>query len=558
MFPMNASQFMDKQIMDLSRSKSTTIDSIHEVVDDQVPETTERDAVDCGGGVGEKSEIFPSYDFQPIRPVVGVSTQFDGVGVGSGGVGGGGNRSWGSMDSASALIAGLKVNSDYGYGYLDSVVPDKVILDKAQNMNHSTLVSEIDRTLQKHTDNLIHSLDGLSNRVSQLENRMGQLENTLDDLKVIVGNGQGSTDGKMRHLENILREVQSGVQHLKDKQEVMDAQILLAKLGISKEVQAPENRSDTQHIDPIQRATSASQQLSPQFPVALEASLPALPPPNVPLPPPQNTVHPPVPMPAQFPQGQTPTLPPRDQYFPHPSQTNENPHQQFQFPPSQFRQPTPPEHQLVARPPPTLYNQHPSAAPVNVPPRPQASPLGYQPEETSYVTPQIYPPNLQQPQPTVVTTKQFYNAPPSHPNEPNMGRSSSGFQSGYIPAQGTSEQYPYSGSPSRYDSGSSFKPSSLPSSMGNPNYPIPTAKLLPQAIPTASTVSGSSGSGGTGNRVPIDDVIDKVTSMGFPRDHVRATVKKLTENGQSVDLNVVLDKLMNEGGMQPQRGWFGR
>ncbi|GAB2229781.1 hypothetical protein Drorol1_Dr00014036 [Drosera rotundifolia] len=544
---MNASQFMDKQIMDLSRSKSTTIDSIHEVIDDQVPETTERDAVD-GGGVGQKSEIFPSYDFQLIRPVDGVSTQFDGVGVA--GVGGGGNRIWGSMDSTSVQTAGLK-----GYGYLDSVVPDKVILDKAQNTNHLTLVSEIDRTLQKHTDNLIHSLDVLSNRVSQLENRMGQLENTLDDLKVIVGNGQGSTDGKLRHLENILREVQSGVQNLKGKQEVMDAQILLAKLEMSKEIQAPENRSNTQHVDLISRATSASQQLSPQFPVALEPALPVLPPPNAPLPPPQLTVHAPVPMPAQFPQGQTPPLLQRDQYFPHPSQTNEKPHQQFQFPPSQFRQPTPTELQPGAQPPPTLYNQHPSTAPVNVPPRPQAPPLGYQPEETSYVTPQIYPPNLQQPQPTVVPNKQFYNAPPAHLNEPNMGRSSSGFQSGYIPPQGPSEQYPYSGSPSRYDNSSSFNPSSLPSGMGNPNYPIPTAKLLPQAIPTASTVSGSSGSG---NRVPIDDVIDKVTGMGFPRDHVRATVKKLTENGQSVDLNVVLDKLMNEGGMQPQRGWFGR
>lgn len=46
--------------------------------------------------------------------------------------------------------------------------------------------------------------------------------------------------------------------------------------------------------------------------------------------------------------------------------------------------------------------------------------------------------------------------------------------------------------------------------------------------------------------------------MGFPRDHVRATVRKLTDNGQAVDLNVVLDKLMNDGDVQPPRGWFGR
>lgn len=61
-----------------------------------------------------------------------------------------------------------------------------------------------------------------------------------------------------------------------------------------------------------------------------------------------------------------------------------------------------------------------------------------------------------------------------------------------------------------------------------------------------------------GNRPPVDDVVDKVASMGFPRDQVRATVRKLTENGQSVDLNAVLDKLMNDSNVQPPRGWFGR
>lgn len=95
--------------------------------------------------------------------------------------------------------------------------------------------------------------------------------------------------------------------------------------------------------------------------------------------------------------------------------------------------------------------------------------------------------------------------------------------------------------------------------MSSSNYShLPTAKILPPAIPTASAIGGGSGSGGSGNRVPIDDVIDKVTNMGFPRDHVRATVRRLTENGQSVDLNVVLDKLMNDGDVQPPKGWFGR
>lgn len=119
-----------------------------------------------------------------------------------------------------------------------------------------------------------------------------------------------------------------------------------------------------------------------------------------------------------------------------------------------------------------------------------------------------------------------------------------------------SEPYSYSGSPSHYSS-TAMKPSpfssSAPSSGGSNYQRLPTAKVLPQALPTESSSSGS-----TGNRLPIDDVVDKVVTMGFSRDQVRATVRKLTENGQSVDLNVVLDKLMNDGEIQPQKGWYGR
>lgn len=133
------------------------------------------------------------------------------------------------------------------------------------------------------------------------------------------------------------------------------------------------------------------------------------------------------------------------------------------------------------------------------------------------------------------------------------------YPSGYGPPAGPnlSDSYGYSGSPSRYD-GPPMKPSHPPSAPSGGGYPrLPTAQVLPHALPTASNIGGSSSSG-SGNRVPVDDVIDRVTAMGFSRDQVRATVRKLTENGQSVDLNVVLDKLMNDGEIQPQRGWFGR
>lgn len=94
-----------------------------------------------------------------------------------------------------------------------------------------------------------------------------------------------------------------------------------------------------------------------------------------------------------------------------------------------------------------------------------------------------------------------------------------------------------------------------------------------QQLPTARPVQSSMGSAGgpapvAANRVPVDEVIDKVAVMGFGRDQVRAVVRRLTENGTSVDFNVVLDKLMNGDSsgrnevqqpvQQPAKGWYGR
>lgn len=46
------------------------------------------------------------------------------------------------------------------------------------------------------------------------------------------------------------------------------------------------------------------------------------------------------------------------------------------------------------------------------------------------------------------------------------------------------------------------------SQSGGSGYPqLPTARVLPHVVPTPSGVSDRSGSAGTGNKVPIDDVL---------------------------------------------------
>lgn len=97
------------------------------------------------------------------------------------------------------------------YNSLDAEEPVKCELGKnnktGNTPSNGTLVSNIERMMKKHMDNLMHAIDNMSSRLSQLETRTRNLEHSIDDLKISVGNNHGTIDGKMRLLENILTEV---------------------------------------------------------------------------------------------------------------------------------------------------------------------------------------------------------------------------------------------------------------------------------------------------------------------------------------------------------------
>ncbi|XP_077244243.1 uncharacterized protein LOC143884506 isoform X2 [Tasmannia lanceolata] len=570
---MSSSQYMDKQNMELSGSENSDFFELINPTEEQ--------------NVGKKEEILPSYDFHPIRPVGSVSLEGSSVA---------GSRALNSADSKS------NASGFTNYASLEPHEAAKVTLAEDSSAYDTATVSEIDQTMKKHADNMLHALDGVSARLSQLETRTRTLESSVDDLKVSIGNNHGSNDGRLRQLENMLREVQTGVQFLRDKQEIAEAQMQLVKLHAKGD--QPTENPNTAQTDSTQLVVSPPQQpLPPQVALTQPSPLPALPPPNAPQPHPQLNL-PPVQLHAQLPQSQMPHIPPlpQEQYFPPSGQLPDVTHQQYQMPAQQpdvthqqyqmpaqqpdvthqqYQMPTqqphpPPSHQNYQTPsqfphysqPSQLAPQQPQPlGPVNPPPPHLQPPLSHHSEENPYMPPpQSYPPSIRQPgplsqPPSGPTPSQPFYGPTNHMYEPSGIRPSSGqspFSAGYgsPPGPNYNDSYPYSGSPSHYGN-SAMKQSqhSSPAPPSGSGYSrLPTAQILPQAIPT----SGSN-SGGTENRAPIDDVVDKVTTMGFSREQVRATVRRLTENGQSVDLNVVLDKLMNDGEViQPQKGWFGR
>ncbi|KAK4417798.1 hypothetical protein Salat_2192500 [Sesamum alatum] len=565
----STSQYMDKQIMDLSNSQGPAATNNNS-------SSSNNDFIDFMNRPPEKKEdIVPSYDFMPIRPAVGPSSPTAARSSNfESGDDDAPHRTWNSFDSKP------NASSIRNYSSHDADEPAKFILGKNHKPSNVpfdvSLVSEIDKTMKKYMENLMHEVDKMSARLSQLETRTRSLENSIDDLKVSVGSNCGNADGKMRLLENILREVQTGVQVIRDKQEIVEAQLQIAKLQVSK-VEQVESKN-TAHTDSSHTGVPAHQQFST---VSVTPPPPTPPPSNAPPPPPQQNLQPQVQLPNQFPQNQVPPVSQRESYFPPPSQPPENPNQPYQVhppqqllhpapPPPQHQYPLPPQPQYSQLPPPS--QPHPSFSAVN-PSLPQP-PLGHHPEETPYMPAQTYSAGIRPPSSHPSTgvpspTSQQYYGPTPNVYEPPSSRPGPGYSGSFGPSSTHGEPYPYSSSPSQYGSGSPMKPQHLSSPVmghsGGSGHPqLPTARILPQALPTASAVGGGSGSGsgssggGSGNRVPIDDVVDRVTNMGFPREQVRATVRKLTENGQAVDLNVVLDKLMNDGDGQAPRGWFGR
>ncbi|CAA3009699.1 Hypothetical predicted protein [Olea europaea subsp. europaea] len=337
---------------------------------------------------------------------------------------------------------------------------------------------------------------------------------------------------------------------IREKQEIVEAQLQMGKLQVSKVGQQVETHN-TSCADSTRTGISTSQNSQQQFPTLPSVQPPsilALPNASPPLPS-QQDVQPLVQLLTQFHQNQVPSVTQRESYFPPPGQTLENLSQQYQVPPQhQQMLSSPPLQPQSSQPPPP--QPHPVLSTV-YPSQPQPA-LGHHHEETQYLQPETYQPSNR---PPLSHPSQQFCGPSDNMYQPPSSKLTLGYPVSYGPSSGPRELYSYSSSPMKLQQ----LPSPLMGQNSGSGYPqLPRGQILPHVRPIASGLGGDSGSGGTGNRVPIDDVIDKVTTMGFSRDQVRATVRKLTENGQSVDLNVVLDKLMNDGAGQPPHGWFGQ
>ncbi|KAI4336199.1 hypothetical protein L6164_014754 [Bauhinia variegata] len=377
--------------------------------------------------------------------------------------------------------------------------------------NAAVIVSMIDKKMKEHTNNLFHAAHSISAQITQLESRRRRLEDLIDDVKDSIEFYHGRTERRLGELEDIMTEVQGGIKDLRDKQEISEAQLQLAILQLSSvNSQSKRQSNNNGQTKPVpQLVSDVHQQDQQQYPSTAAGQ--------------QRNCD----LPSFAPASQHPqTL--VDQAVQLPQRLEHQP-QHIQRPQTWYRPP-------VSVPDSAYQKNHMFLTQSSVTPhRPYVKPSVSPSSQLWYAPHMVSPP------------QQFYSQ-----NMINQysGSSSSKFHQEHSEPPGNfNSTDPSEGSPFQYWSSTmkTAQPLSLSSVRGG-DYSYtssPTTKDLPRAIPMAKNVNDASKSDGTDVSATTEDIVEKVVAMGFRRDTVKATIRKLTDAGKSVDLNVVLDKLFN-------------
>ncbi|KAL4584899.1 hypothetical protein LXL04_009509 [Taraxacum kok-saghyz] len=299
-------------------------------------------------------------------------------------------------------------------------------MEKLVTFDHRPLISHLDNTMKNLSDKLQHTIEGISTRISNLEDETCKLDKHVEIFKNLAEKHHGTTHIKLRQMQNVLQEVQDDVLFLKDKHEIAETKLQLAKLQSSKKNKVPN----------VHKPLSQPPSNEPSF----------------------------------------------SQKFPHFTQS-------YQINPFQG-----------------------SCSPQNHPF------LNHNPQQPPY---------------TSSSVQQSWGPTQEHEESMSHFRSSrnykSEFHAKYMPEFST------------------FSNKELPFP-GNYTYtPVtqPQPQPLPHALPTAVDLEDGLSTEGNSDTVTVDDIVDRVTLMGFRKDIVKASVRKLKENGSLVDMNAVLDKMMN-------------
>ncbi|KAK6142588.1 hypothetical protein DH2020_022936 [Rehmannia glutinosa] len=448
-----------------------------------------------------------------------------------------------------------------------SVFPAATYGTPEESSFNQGVISTVENTMKKYTDNIMRFLEGISSRLSQLELYCYNLDKSIGEMRSDLVRDHGDSESKLKSLERHIQEVCLSMslcvdcfhisQVLRDKQELADTQKELAKLQLAHKEsssagnpQPNEERTSTPASEAKQGdnpSDSQDKQLALALPhqVAPQPSHPQQP----------SMAPPPSSMPPQSmaPQVQQPY------YLPPPQMTNiTNPSQQPSQPQYLPTQPPPQVNQTpqVQSLPPPYQQQWAQQQPPMQPQIRASSQVVYSSYHlpTEMVAPSSMPMQASQQPGSEATPPYGYNAagrpiqqqppPPQH-----LKTSGYGAQSGtalclldplqvyilemliwflMVKEEGHIIILPHTGGP--HFQQNVYPPTSIPPQ--NPQRIMPSASMRSH---------------------PYNELIEKLVGMGYRGDHVVGIIQRLEESGQPIDFNSVLDRLNGHGGSQ--RGW---
>ncbi|XP_073026120.1 uncharacterized protein [Primulina eburnea] len=482
------------------------------------------------------------------------------------------------------------------------VYPTTTYSPPEESSFNQDVVLSVEKTVKKHTDDLMRFLEGISSRLSQLELYCYNLDKSIGEMRTDLVRDHEESELKLKSLEKNMQEVHRSVQILRDKQELADTQKELAKLQLAQKDSTSAARNE-EKPSPLASEEKKNENSSDVKSMQL-ALVPhqVIPPPSLPARPveyQQPSMAPPS-MPSQTmpqSQGQAYYLPPQMNNQPvpsHPSQTQYIP-AQAQLQDFSRMSPQPTQSQVNQGP------QVQSLAPYQQQwPQPQPQP---QPQQQQQQQPQ----HVQPPQQPVMQTQIRSSSPAIYssylPNQSNQspadmipnnmpvqmsyagatqpgsvgpdalpygygaaGRpiqpqpSSQNLKTGYVSQSG--DVFMNSGSRPALPPGAPYM--MFDGEGGRAHHALPQPHFQQGAYPPSSIPLNAQRIPGTNMVVPqstrnhpYNELIEKLVSMGYRGDHVVGVIQRLEESGQPVDFNAVLDRLNGHSSGGSQRGWSG-
>ncbi|KAL3821473.1 hypothetical protein ACJIZ3_007378 [Penstemon smallii] len=444
-----------------------------------------------------------------------------------------------------------------------SVFPTAAYSPPEESSFNQDVITTVDKTVKKYTDNLLRFLEGISSRLSQLELYCYNLDKSIGEMRSDLVGDHEESDSKLKSLEKHIQEVHRSVQILRDKQELADTQKELAKLQLGKK----ESSSTTNNTQQNEERTSPyesqkSEDSSDAHGKQLALVLPHQVAPQ-PLPPAQPIEHQ---QPHMAPQSSIPSQSMSQvhaYYLPTSQMTNMPPPSQ----PSQIQY-LPPQSQIQD---PSRMAPQPTQTQVNQSPQVQYQlQWSHQPQQQQVMQPQMRPSSqvvYSSYMPTQANQSPAEMAPNSMPMQVSFAGSSH-------PGSAGPEVYGYgaTGRPIQLQSAEGYAPSgpraALPPGSaymmfdpegGRAHHSPPQHNFQQSAYPPnpQRMINANMVVPQSPRSHPYKELIEKLVSMGYRGDHVVGLIQRLEESGQPVDFNTVLDRLNGHPSGGPQRTWSG-